>query len=112
MVGALGELYTYHVYTWPARLSSGPGNFIFANSLGGGHWRPVSIGESSDLATLADHERLRNSNSWQPPSHVHVRLNFNPTPVLTAGGQRPHRALDVRRGVCLRSECDLRARAR
>jgi predicted GNAT family acetyltransferase len=78
--GLSGELYTYDVYAWPARLSSGPGNFIFANSLGGGHWRPVSIGESSDLATLADHERLRNSKSWQPPSHVHVRLNFNPTP--------------------------------
>jgi predicted GNAT family acetyltransferase len=78
--GLSGELFTYDVYAWPARLSSGPGNFIFANSLGGGHWRPVSIGESSDLATLADHERLRNSKSWQPPSHVHVRLNFNPTP--------------------------------
>jgi len=79
--GLSGELYTYDVHTWPARLSSGPGNFIFANSLGGGHWQPVSIGESSDLATLADHERLRNSSGWQPPSHVHVRLNFNPTPV-------------------------------
>lgn len=79
--GLSGELYTYDVYAWPARLSSGPGNFIFANSLGRGHWRPVWIGESSDLATLADHERLRNSNSWQPPSHVHVRLNFNPAPV-------------------------------
>jgi RimJ/RimL family protein N-acetyltransferase len=79
--GLSGELYTYDVHTWPARLSSGPGNFIFANSLGAGHWRPVSIGESSDLATLADHERLRNSSGWQPPSHVHVRLNFNPTTV-------------------------------
>ena len=79
--GLSGELYTYDVHAWPARLSSGPGNFIFANSLGGGHWRPVSIGESSDLATLAEHARLRNTNGWQPPSHVHVRLNFNPTPV-------------------------------
>jgi uncharacterized protein len=79
--GLSGELYTYDVLPWPARLSSGPGNFIFATSLGAGHWRPVLIGESSDLATLAAHERLRNSNSWQPPSHVHVRLNFNPAPV-------------------------------
>jgi predicted GNAT family acetyltransferase len=79
--GLSGELYTYDVHTWPARLGSGPGNFIFASSLGAGQWRPVLIGESSDLATLADHERLRNSNSWQLPSHVHVRLNFNPAPV-------------------------------
>ncbi len=79
--GLSGELYTYDVLPWPARLGAGPGNFIFANSLGSGHWRPVLIGESSDLATLAAHERLRNSNSWHPPSHVHVRLNFNPAPV-------------------------------
>jgi predicted GNAT family acetyltransferase len=79
--GLSGELYTYDVYAWPARLSPSSGNFIFANSLGGGHWRPLSIGESADLATLADHERLRNSNRWQPPSHVHVRLNFNPAAV-------------------------------
>jgi len=79
--GLSGELYTYDVLPWPARLSAGPGNFIFATSLGAGHWRPVLIGESSDLASLAAHERLRNSNSWHPPSHVHVRLNFNPAPV-------------------------------
>ena len=86
--GLSGELYTYEVYPWPARLSPGPGNFIFAASLGSGQWRPVLIGESHDLAALAEHERLRNSNSWQQPggpmgqpSHVHVRLNFNPAPV-------------------------------
>jgi ribosomal protein S18 acetylase RimI-like enzyme len=86
--GLSGELYTYDVHPWPARLSPGPGNFIFAAALGAGQWRPVLIGESSDLASLADHERLRNSNSWQPPagplgqpSHVHVRLNFNPASV-------------------------------
>jgi ribosomal protein S18 acetylase RimI-like enzyme len=79
--GLSGELYTYDVHPWPARLNSGPGNFIFATSLGAGHWRPVLIGESSDLATLAAHERLRNANSWQLPSHVHVRLNFNPAAV-------------------------------
>ncbi len=80
-VGLSGELYTYEVHSWPASLSPGPGNFIFANSLGAGHWRPLLIGESADLATLAAHERLRNSNSRQSPSHVHVRLNFNPAAV-------------------------------
>jgi len=80
-VGFSGELYTYEVHSWPASLSPGPGNFIFANSLGAGHWRPLLIGESADLATLAAHERLRNSNSRQSPSHVHVRVNFNPAAV-------------------------------
>jgi ribosomal protein S18 acetylase RimI-like enzyme len=86
--GFSGELYTYDVHPWPARLSAGPGNFIFATSLGSGQWHPVLIGESSDLAALADHERLahgpsglRNSSGRQQPSHVHVRLNFNPAPV-------------------------------
>jgi ribosomal protein S18 acetylase RimI-like enzyme len=76
--GQSGERYTYEVHTWPLRLSPGPGNFIFADSLGSGHWRPLQIGECADLATLADHERARNSGGRHIPSHVHVRVNFNP----------------------------------
>lgn len=79
--GQSGERYTYEVHTWPLRLSPGPGNFIFADSLGGGHWRPLQIGECADLATLADQERLRNSAGRHMPSHVHVRVNFNPAAV-------------------------------
>jgi predicted GNAT family acetyltransferase len=79
--GKSGERYTYEVHAWPLRLSPGPGNFIFANSLGAGHWRPLQIGECADLATLADQERLRNSGGRHLPSHVHVRVNFNPAAV-------------------------------
>jgi predicted GNAT family acetyltransferase len=79
--GQSGERYTYDVHTWPLRLSPGPGNFIFAKSLGAGHWRPLQIGECADLATLADQERLRNSGGRAAPSHVHVRVNFNPAAV-------------------------------
>ena len=79
--GQSGERYTYDVHAWPLRLSPGPGNFIFASSLGAGHWRPLQIGECADLATLADQERLRNSAGRHVPSHVHVRVNFNPAAV-------------------------------
>jgi predicted GNAT family acetyltransferase len=79
--GQSGERYTYDVHAWPLRLSPGPGNFIFANSLGSGHWRPLQIGECADLATLADQERLRSSAGRHVPSHVHVRVNFNPAAV-------------------------------
>ena len=79
--GQSGERYTYEVYTWPLRLSPSPGNFIFADSLGSGHWRPLQIGECADLATLADQERSRNSGGRHVPSHVHVRVNFNPAAV-------------------------------
>jgi RimJ/RimL family protein N-acetyltransferase len=79
--GQSGERYTYDVHAWPLRLTPGPGNFIFANSLGSGHWRPVQIGECADLATLADQERLRSSAGRHVPSHVHVRVNFNPAAV-------------------------------
>ena len=79
--GQSGELYTYDVHTWPARLSPGPGNFIFANSTGGGHWRVLQIGECADLATLADQERARNSPGRASPGYVHVRVNFNPAAV-------------------------------
>jgi ribosomal protein S18 acetylase RimI-like enzyme len=79
--GQSGERYTYDVYSWPARLSPGPGNFIFVTSAGAGHWRPLQIGECADLATLADQERLRSSAGRSAPSHVHVRVNFNPAAV-------------------------------
>jgi predicted GNAT family acetyltransferase len=79
--GQSGERYTYDVHSWPVRLSPGPGNFIFVAGSGAGHWRPLQIGECADLATLADHERLRGSAGRLPPSHVHVRVNFNPAAV-------------------------------
>jgi RimJ/RimL family protein N-acetyltransferase len=79
--GHSGERYTYDVHGWPVRLSPGPGNFIFATSSGAGHWRPLLIGECADLATLADQERWRNSAGRPTPSHVHVRVNFNPAAV-------------------------------
>ena len=80
-VGQSGEVYTYDVFPWPSRLTPGPGNFVFANRVGDGYWRPILIGESVDLATLAEHERLRNPGGRPPSSHVHVRLNFNPIAV-------------------------------
>jgi hypothetical protein len=79
--GQSGERYTYEVHAWPLRLSPGPGNFIFADSVGAGQWRPLQIGECADLATLADQERLRNSAGRHAPSHVHVHVNFNPAAV-------------------------------
>jgi predicted GNAT family acetyltransferase len=79
--GQSGERYTYDVHSWPVRLSPGPGNFIFAISAGAGHWRPLQIGECADLALLADQERLRCSAGRPAPSHVHVRVNFNPAAV-------------------------------
>jgi predicted GNAT family acetyltransferase len=79
--GQSGERYTYEVHAWPLRLSPGPGNFIFANSFGAGLWRPLQIGECADLATLADQERLRIAAGRHGPSHVHVRVNFNPSAV-------------------------------
>ncbi len=80
--GQSGELYTYDVHSWPVRLSPGPGNFIFTHGTGGGgHWRVLQIGECADLATLVELERARNSAGRTPPSHVHVRVNFNPAAV-------------------------------
>ena len=81
--GQSGELYTYDVHPWPVRLSPGPGNFIFTHGAGagGGHWRVLQIGECADLATLVELERARNSAGRMPPSHVHVRVNFNPASV-------------------------------
>jgi ribosomal protein S18 acetylase RimI-like enzyme len=73
--GHSGEVYTYDIHEWPARLSPGPGNFIFASNAAGA-WRAVAIGESADLAELRWHP-----SRHQGVTHIHVRLNFNPVAV-------------------------------
>ena len=79
--GQSGEMYTYEVFDWPARLTPGPGNFIFATSTGAGEWHPLLVGECADLSTLAVQDRLRSGAGRHPATHVHGRLNFNPAAV-------------------------------
>ncbi len=79
--GQSGEMYTYEVFDWPSRLTPGPGNYIFATSSADGDWRPLFVGESADLSTLAVQDRLRHWAGGDPATHVHVRLNFNPAAV-------------------------------
>ena len=79
--GQSGELYTYEVFDWPARLTPGPGNYIFATSNAAGDWNPLLMGECADLSTLAVQDRLRSGAGRHPATHVHVRLNFNPASV-------------------------------
>jgi RimJ/RimL family protein N-acetyltransferase len=79
--GQSGELYTYEVFDWPARLTPGPGNYIFATSTAAGDWNPLLVGECADLSTLASQDRLRSGAGRHPATHVHVRLNFNPSSV-------------------------------
>jgi ribosomal protein S18 acetylase RimI-like enzyme len=79
--GQSGEMYTYEVFDWPARLTPGPGNYIFATSNAAGDWNPLLVGECADLSTLAVQDRLRSGAGRHPATHVHVRLNFNPASV-------------------------------
>ena len=79
--GESGELYTYEVFDWPARLTPGPGNYIFATSNAAGDWHPLLVGECADLSTLAVQDRLRSGAGRHPATHVHIRLNFNPASV-------------------------------
>jgi ribosomal protein S18 acetylase RimI-like enzyme len=79
--GQSGEMYTYEVFDWPARLTPGPGNYIFATSDGAGVWHPLLVGECADLSTLSMQDRLRSGVGRHPATHVHVRLNFNPVSV-------------------------------
>ncbi len=59
--GRSGELYTYEVFDWPARLTPGPGNYVFATSTAAGDWHPLLVGECADLSTLAAQDRLRSA---------------------------------------------------
>jgi ribosomal protein S18 acetylase RimI-like enzyme len=79
--GQSGEMYTYEVFDWPARLTPGPGNYIFATSNADGAWHPLLVGECADLSTLAVQDRLRSGAGRHPATHVHIRLNFNPASV-------------------------------
>jgi predicted GNAT family acetyltransferase len=79
--GQSGEMYTYEVYDWPARLTPGPGNYIFATSNAAGDWHPLLVGESADLSTLAVQDRLRSGLGRNPATHVHIRMNYNPASI-------------------------------
>jgi hypothetical protein len=73
-------MYTYEVYDWPARLTPGPGNYIFTNNAGG-DWHPLLVGECADLSTLAVQDRLRSGAGRHPATHVHIRVNYNPAAI-------------------------------
>jgi len=77
-VGQSGESYTYEIYEWPARLSAGPGNYVFATGNPADGWLPVLIGECADLSTLELRDRA-GSGAIVPlaPTHVHVRSNLH-----------------------------------
>ncbi len=79
--GQSGELYTYDVYEWPIRLSSGPGNYILARCISPGEWQPVLIGECDDLSALVDDGRLRNGFVRDGVTHIHVRPTLNPATI-------------------------------
>lgn len=79
-VGESGEQYAYFVREWPTRLVAVAGNFIFVRVESSDDWRPIFIGECTDLSTIAGSNLARWSLDRHSVTHVHTRPNLNSAP--------------------------------
>lgn len=77
-VGESGEQYLYFIRAWPTRLAAVPGTFILARVEGSGDWKPMLIGECSDLSAIAENKLTR---CLDPSSvtHIHTRPTLHPS---------------------------------
>jgi hypothetical protein len=73
--GQSGEMYKYWILPIDASLKEEPGNYIFAKQTQDGSWRPVYIGQTSNLdGRLSDHneEKCAQRNG---ATHVHAHTS-------------------------------------
>lgn len=74
--GQSGKIYRYWIYPIGQAFAAKPGNYIFAKETSPGNWRPVYVGQTSDLSDRLDddHENMpciRKNGA----THVHAHVN-------------------------------------
>lgn len=72
--GMSGKHYKYKVYEILPEFKPVPANYIFAKVVNG-QWRPVYIGQTSDLAERFDQHHKAQCIDRQGATHIHVRAN-------------------------------------
>ena len=73
--GKSSQTYQYYIYPIGTSLKAEPGNYIFAKETKPGYWRPIYIGQTSNLAQrLGDHEKEECAKQ-NGATHIHAHLN-------------------------------------
>lgn len=73
--GQSGQMYGYWILEMGADFKAEPGNYIYAKETSKGRWRPVYIGQTSNL-----NERLAGHNEeqcarWNRATHIHAHTS-------------------------------------
>ena len=72
--GASGKDYTYHIFPIGTSFKAEAGNYIFAAETNPGRWRPIYIGETSDLSERFDDHHKMPCIRRNGATHVHAKL--------------------------------------
>lgn len=75
--GKSGVAYEYHIYPFGTSFREAPGNYIFAMKSKPNTWRPIYVGETSNLAERFDNHHKMPCIKRNGATHIHVRINRN-----------------------------------
>jgi len=77
--GASGKTYKHYVYPlprdWNFNFKAKAGNYIFAKVSPQNFWKPVYIGQTSDLSERFDDHHARTCITRNGATHIHVHTN-------------------------------------
>lgn len=81
--GKSGTNYKYWIYDRKTTFKAVAGNYIFAKEMKPGYWKPVYIGETSDLSSRFLNHHQNDCIDKNGATHIHVHS--------TAGGAQTRR---------------------
>ncbi len=70
--GRSGKQYKYFIYPLGTSFSAVPGNYIFSKETSPNHYRPIYIGETSDLSERFDSHHKMACIKRNGATHIHV----------------------------------------
>lgn len=73
--GQSGKKYRYWIYPIGQSFKSVPGNYIFAKETSPNTWRPIYIGQTSDLSERFDNHHAMPCVRQNGGTHIHVHQN-------------------------------------
>ena len=82
--GRSGKKYKYWIYPIGATFKAVPGNYVFARETSPNRYKPIYIGETSDLSERFDSHHKMACITRNGATHIHVHT--------TSGGQDVRRA--------------------
>ena len=73
--GKSGNKYQYWIYSLDVTFSAEPGNYVFAQETKPGSWKPIYIGETSDLSERFDSHHKASCIQRHGVTTIHVQKN-------------------------------------